>query len=289
MADRIVVLSEGRILQTGAPREIYERPASPVVALQLGQPAINLLPVRREGGQWRAADGTPLMRAEASGAGRAPARRAPRERGPAGRRGGIGSGGAHRRAHGADDHVAGRLARVARSHRGAAPRNGAPGRSRASPHRCRARRAFRRDADSTKPGHREGGPMTARSFEPKFMKMSVLTAALQELTPRRIRDEDPDRAIEDWLRVRPRARLPEHPALGRPAPDARPTCRPRRCSTRSRTRSICASRSTRRAAKRVLAAMQATGVGAHRHRASSTTCSTTTTICARRSTSSWCA
>ena len=44
MADRIVVLSEGRILQTGAPREIYERPASPVVALQLGQPAINLLP-----------------------------------------------------------------------------------------------------------------------------------------------------------------------------------------------------------------------------------------------------
>ena len=41
--------------------------------------------------------------------------------------------------------------------------------------------------------------MTARAFEPKFMKMSVLTAALQELTPRRIRDEDPDRAIEDWL------------------------------------------------------------------------------------------
>src|SRR3954463_4755063 len=43
--------------------------------------------------------------------------------------------------------------------------------------------------------------MTARSFEPKFMKMSVLTAALQELTPRNIRDEDPDRAIEDWLAV----------------------------------------------------------------------------------------
>jgi sugar phosphate isomerase/epimerase len=31
------------------------------------------------------------------------------------------------------------------------------------------------------------------------MKMSVLTAALQELTPRNVRDEDPDRAIEDWL------------------------------------------------------------------------------------------
>src|SRR5947209_982424 len=41
--------------------------------------------------------------------------------------------------------------------------------------------------------------MTARPFEPKFMKMSVLTAALQELTPRSVRDEDPDRAIEDWL------------------------------------------------------------------------------------------
>lgn len=41
--------------------------------------------------------------------------------------------------------------------------------------------------------------MTARAFEPKFMKMSVLTAALQELTPRSVRDADPDRAIEDWL------------------------------------------------------------------------------------------
>jgi multiple sugar transport system ATP-binding protein len=69
MADRIVVLSQGRILQVGTPREIYERPASPVVALQLGQPAINLLPVRREGGHWKTGDGTPLLRADASGAG----------------------------------------------------------------------------------------------------------------------------------------------------------------------------------------------------------------------------
>jgi sugar phosphate isomerase/epimerase len=30
------------------------------------------------------------------------------------------------------------------------------------------------------------------------MKVGVLTAALQELTPREIRDADPDRAIEDW-------------------------------------------------------------------------------------------
>jgi sugar phosphate isomerase/epimerase len=41
--------------------------------------------------------------------------------------------------------------------------------------------------------------MTIRSFEPKFMKLGVLTAALQELTPRNVRDPDPDRAIEDWL------------------------------------------------------------------------------------------
>jgi sugar phosphate isomerase/epimerase len=31
------------------------------------------------------------------------------------------------------------------------------------------------------------------------MKVGVLTAALQELTPREVRDGDPDRAIEDWV------------------------------------------------------------------------------------------
>jgi sugar phosphate isomerase/epimerase len=38
-----------------------------------------------------------------------------------------------------------------------------------------------------------------KPFEPKFMKISVLTAALQELTPRERRDPDPDLAIEEWL------------------------------------------------------------------------------------------
>src|SRR6267142_1263542 len=38
-----------------------------------------------------------------------------------------------------------------------------------------------------------------RPFEPAFMKVGVLTAALQELTPRDVRDADPDRAIEDWI------------------------------------------------------------------------------------------
>jgi sugar phosphate isomerase/epimerase len=41
--------------------------------------------------------------------------------------------------------------------------------------------------------------VTIAPFAPKFMKVGVLTAALQELTPREVRDADPDRAIEDWL------------------------------------------------------------------------------------------
>ncbi|GAB3098212.1 TIM barrel protein [Aestuariicella hydrocarbonica] len=36
-------------------------------------------------------------------------------------------------------------------------------------------------------------------YTPKSMKLSVLTAALQELTPRELRDQDPDLAIEEWL------------------------------------------------------------------------------------------
>ncbi len=40
--------------------------------------------------------------------------------------------------------------------------------------------------------------MSIKNFEPQYMKIGVLTAALQELTPREIRDNDPDRAIEDW-------------------------------------------------------------------------------------------
>jgi sugar phosphate isomerase/epimerase len=41
--------------------------------------------------------------------------------------------------------------------------------------------------------------MNIKPFEPKFMKVGILTAALQELTPREVRDPDPDRAIEEWL------------------------------------------------------------------------------------------
>jgi len=40
--------------------------------------------------------------------------------------------------------------------------------------------------------------MPVAAFEPKFMKIGVLTAALQELTPRDKRDPDPDLAVEEW-------------------------------------------------------------------------------------------
>jgi len=41
--------------------------------------------------------------------------------------------------------------------------------------------------------------MASVAFQAKPMKLSLLTAALQELTPRAIRDADPDRAVEEWL------------------------------------------------------------------------------------------
>ena len=115
----------------------------------------------------------------------------------------------------------------------------------------------------------------AQPFEPKFMKVGVLTAALQELTPREVRDPDPDRAIEEWLGVRARARRRLHPAVGGAAPDARPTCRRRRCSTRSPTRSTCASRSTRTRAKRVAGGARRRPASASPTSATSTTCCTT--------------
>ncbi len=40
---------------------------------------------------------------------------------------------------------------------------------------------------------------SVRPFVPQYMPVGVLTAALQELTPRAQRDADPDLAIEEWL------------------------------------------------------------------------------------------
>jgi multiple sugar transport system ATP-binding protein len=44
MASRIGVISHGRLVQVGSPREIYEDPQTVYVAQRLGQPQINLLP-----------------------------------------------------------------------------------------------------------------------------------------------------------------------------------------------------------------------------------------------------
>ena len=47
-----------------------------------------------------------------------------------------------------------------------------------------------------------------RDFRPRPMRLSILTAALQELTPRNRRDADPDLAIEEWLEFARELRCP---------------------------------------------------------------------------------
>jgi multiple sugar transport system ATP-binding protein len=61
MGDRIVVLANGRVLQTGSPEAIYRTPASSEVARQVGQPRINLLSLEARDGQWVTKAGLPLL------------------------------------------------------------------------------------------------------------------------------------------------------------------------------------------------------------------------------------
>jgi len=61
LADRIVVISDHRIQQVGAPMEIYSRPANTFVAQFVGSPAMTLLPaqlVDGEGTTLKLGDGT---------------------------------------------------------------------------------------------------------------------------------------------------------------------------------------------------------------------------------------
>ncbi|MCD4687577.1 MAG: ABC transporter ATP-binding protein [Anaerolineae bacterium] len=58
MADRIAVLSEGRIVQIGTPTDIYDKPATTFVARLVGVPRINLLPAERENGTTFVTDST---------------------------------------------------------------------------------------------------------------------------------------------------------------------------------------------------------------------------------------
>ena len=49
MADRIVVMRDGHILQTGTPMELYDTPVDLFTARFIGSPAMNVLPARRTG------------------------------------------------------------------------------------------------------------------------------------------------------------------------------------------------------------------------------------------------
>jgi multiple sugar transport system ATP-binding protein len=48
MADRIVVMNQGKIQQVGAPLELYDKPANKFVASFIGSPAMNFIPCRLE-------------------------------------------------------------------------------------------------------------------------------------------------------------------------------------------------------------------------------------------------
>jgi multiple sugar transport system ATP-binding protein len=61
MGDRIVVLHAGRVLQAGAPAEVYFTPVTPLVARQLGSPPINLFEAHCDGARWFARDGSALL------------------------------------------------------------------------------------------------------------------------------------------------------------------------------------------------------------------------------------
>jgi sugar phosphate isomerase/epimerase len=69
--------------------------------------------------------------------------------------------------------------------------------------------------------------MPSAPFRATPMKLSIFTAALQELTPRAIRDTDPDRAVEEWLEFSRELDCPNielsaalHPTLSDVPPEA---------------------------------------------------------------------
>ncbi|MDT1062805.1 sn-glycerol-3-phosphate ABC transporter ATP-binding protein UgpC [Paracoccus sp. CPCC 101403] len=65
MADKIVVMHDGRVEQIGAPLDLYDRPANLFVAGFIGSPAMNMIPGSVEGGAFVAKNGQrlPVIRA----------------------------------------------------------------------------------------------------------------------------------------------------------------------------------------------------------------------------------
>ena len=58
MADRIVVMNDGRIEQIGTPLDLYDNPANIFVAGFIGSPAMNMIEGEAKDGAFTAADGT---------------------------------------------------------------------------------------------------------------------------------------------------------------------------------------------------------------------------------------
>ena len=69
MADRIVVMREGRIAQQGAPLDLYDRPANTFVAGFIGSPSMNLIPGVARAGRIEA-DGLSLPAPDGAAEGR---------------------------------------------------------------------------------------------------------------------------------------------------------------------------------------------------------------------------
>jgi len=57
LADRIVVLDEGQVIQVGTPAELYKRPANVFVAQFIGSPRMNVVPGTIQGSEDRLIDG----------------------------------------------------------------------------------------------------------------------------------------------------------------------------------------------------------------------------------------
>lgn len=53
LADKIVVLKDGLIMQVGSPRELYERPDNLFVAQFIGSPKMNVVPCTASGGKFK--------------------------------------------------------------------------------------------------------------------------------------------------------------------------------------------------------------------------------------------
>ncbi len=60
LADRIVIMRDGHIVQIGTPLEVFEQPVNAFVATFIGSPPMNLLPGTVQAGTVRLADGTAL-------------------------------------------------------------------------------------------------------------------------------------------------------------------------------------------------------------------------------------